>query len=453
MQIALGLAKAGFGDELLEGAEKFFPALYGIPTKENPSKRLSPSTAQSLWTSFLEAWRYRVCEELATNRAGFQRSRLKKLSESIEMRELLSTEISLQVLQSYIWPNVSGRQSLRGRSRMDLKILASIMETKFDWTSTGILDSFRSNVWEGCIVRHLSGNVIVDDVHERQRHPLYDRTNSNQPKTHQKSTKITSYFKKDETRGDHGNQAEEENGSSYENLLLSIIGERQTSKHSFKREVLVVCNVDRFVNVTLQGITGLRDKELQAKHNFKTLDQKGSEAQPVPKKRYAASPYVPAKFWVSEELVDRHATGSKLLQRYRIQQVGKGKYLGLKDYHSTPNNAQTSLSNYFRATFKEPSSALASSNEELARDTTSGEVYGAKRNQICASSEVHSSSYVSTSSDLTATSLEAPSQRDVSTDALPTQVLQTSLLSAERSFDEDSIELVYVVHGQNKAQT
>ncbi|TCD69961.1 hypothetical protein EIP91_005550 [Steccherinum ochraceum] len=128
---AQALARAGFGDQLLEAAEH--------------------SQGQEL-QAYLAQWRENVNDELKTNSTG-----------------LLGRRSTLSLPPDF--PNVEVLREMRDKGTLSISRMASFCENHFDeWGNrTRIIHRFRTLVWEGAVIQLLRRAAIEADRKERAR--------------------------------------------------------------------------------------------------------------------------------------------------------------------------------------------------------------------------------------------------------------------------------------------
>lgn len=144
MKTAYSLARAGFGDDLLDAAKTCTP-----PELEH----------------FLEKWRSRLCTTLRYNDAGHLSRRQVALSNSVP-----ATFPDPKVLALYVNPITSWSpgQKLPNTTawiprEVNLTKLAAFCERSFTWgTSEGILSCFQEHVWPGMTLYRLVEEANVD---------------------------------------------------------------------------------------------------------------------------------------------------------------------------------------------------------------------------------------------------------------------------------------------------
>lgn len=139
---AHGLARCGFGDELL--------AAYN--SKTEPELR-----------AFLPLWRQRMTTELKTNSRRFLTSK--------KNFDIPNDFPCLATLGNYARPLTTGERAspMRDRADLDLAALASFCEDYFEWaTADGILKRFRSLVWPVAIMHVFRRSALEADRRQRE---------------------------------------------------------------------------------------------------------------------------------------------------------------------------------------------------------------------------------------------------------------------------------------------
>ncbi|KAJ7089347.1 PIN domain-like protein [Mycena belliarum] len=140
LAIAMGLARAGLGQQLISG-------LHGL------------SHAGSV--AFLQTWRESLRLELETNGSGYLPHRCKQLASQVP-----ADFPNLNVINLYLHPIVSSGAAARSlvfqAPRLD--ILAQFAEAYFGWgDSIGILMHFADQLFAGLVVRELTQRALVND--------------------------------------------------------------------------------------------------------------------------------------------------------------------------------------------------------------------------------------------------------------------------------------------------
>ncbi|EJD54845.1 PIN domain-like protein [Auricularia subglabra TFB-10046 SS5] len=147
IQIALGLARCGFGESLLKGTE----SLDGKPLRE-----------------FLAGWRTDILSELRSNSRGFLGRKQGRLAESFP-----HDFPDLDILAAYVSPVVSGSKGtvpqFDWHRKLDISALAEVCERTFEWDDDTLLKRFASLVWPGAAMRVLRDTIVsVERSRERQ---------------------------------------------------------------------------------------------------------------------------------------------------------------------------------------------------------------------------------------------------------------------------------------------
>jgi hypothetical protein len=140
IKIAIGLARAGLGRQLVAG-------LAGK----------SPTESQL----FLESWRDCLCSELRTNASNQLPHQCKQLARAIPL-----DFPDLAVINLYLHPVVSEHAALTelGFQPPRLGALASFAEEYFQWgDSIGILKHFTEQLFAGLVVRELTCCALASD--------------------------------------------------------------------------------------------------------------------------------------------------------------------------------------------------------------------------------------------------------------------------------------------------
>jgi hypothetical protein len=141
--IAHGLAKCGFGDELLK-------AVHSLSCDELPN--------------FLTTWREDLCVELRTNARGYLGSKRPSLAKAVP-----DSFPDIDVLLSYTNPIISATDASARRTHTpprwerepDLGKLAHICELHFEWGLKDIIiKRFRTIIWPGIVLRALRRSAL-----------------------------------------------------------------------------------------------------------------------------------------------------------------------------------------------------------------------------------------------------------------------------------------------------
>ncbi|EPQ57560.1 PIN domain-like protein, partial [Gloeophyllum trabeum ATCC 11539] len=143
-KIAHGLARAGFGDQLLTAFER---------------------RAQQPIQPFLAQWRADITTELRTNSRGLLPHRCTSVTIPVSFPDL-------QVLENYAAPRISpqGGGPLRDRSSLHVPRIARFCEDSFEWGyRSKILYRLRSVLWEACVMRVLRRAALEADEKEKTR--------------------------------------------------------------------------------------------------------------------------------------------------------------------------------------------------------------------------------------------------------------------------------------------
>lgn len=143
--IALGLARCGYGDELLEAAQTLFSA------------RLD---------AFLVGWCARLKQELSSNAHGYLRSAHPTLATNITDDFPNRRILGLYVKPLTSWSDHIGTGSANQISDMaaswhsrepSIQNIASFCRLHFGWSDfSKLLDVFQGNLWDGVLCRMLS---------------------------------------------------------------------------------------------------------------------------------------------------------------------------------------------------------------------------------------------------------------------------------------------------------
>ena len=146
--ISHALARAGFGDELLEAFKR--------------------RTQQDI-NLFLPRWRASINTELHTNSRGYLRQRYPSLN-------LPTGFPDLKLLDNYANPVTSARAgrkgggSMRDNGELNLARIAGLCEAKFEWGhQTAIIKRFRDLLWEAAVFRVLRRAALEADEKEKTR--------------------------------------------------------------------------------------------------------------------------------------------------------------------------------------------------------------------------------------------------------------------------------------------
>ncbi|KAN0064834.1 hypothetical protein ACQY0O_001891 [Thecaphora frezii] len=167
VKIALALAQAGFGDELVAAFKRSYSSL-------------DVAASCSEFDAFLVQWCDRVRDELRTDSRGFLGRRHAKLASSLS--GFANTSTLRQILAYYVWPLTSGSRrsgatsSRDGTLRMadeadyeppvfrwtapDLESLVRCAQRFFEWSPETVLARFRSTIWSGLVFRQLRQEVL-----------------------------------------------------------------------------------------------------------------------------------------------------------------------------------------------------------------------------------------------------------------------------------------------------
>ena len=143
--IALGLARCGYGDELLEAARTLFPASANLD-------------------AFLVNWRARLRQELSSNTHGYLHSTHPTLATNIT-----DDFPNRRILGLYLEPLTSWSDTGTGRGNQvsdmvaswhsrepSIRDIASFCGLRFGWSdSSKLLDVFQGNLWDGVLCRML----------------------------------------------------------------------------------------------------------------------------------------------------------------------------------------------------------------------------------------------------------------------------------------------------------
>jgi hypothetical protein len=297
----MALARAGYGDSLIEGLKKHCSP----PQHHSTSIRLASPEASKSWPAFLAEWRDTVRQELSTNQSGHLGRRFKKLAESPGFADLLSTKASLSVLGSYVWPLTSDSTPNSLNTAIDVGRIGQLCQHLFHWNAPHTLETFRNNLWQGCAIRELSGDAILNlkriSVKAKPTGRKMSRTDSG---------KISTFFavKAKSTEG-------QTSSDEIQSVVLSIAGERENGSTGYVKEARAICDVKAYVNLAKEGL----DFEL----SFRDLE--GEEAPPSsqsttasPRKRKPLTdPEKELRMWIAIDTINRTPMAAKELQQYR----------------------------------------------------------------------------------------------------------------------------------------
>ncbi|KZT19716.1 PIN domain-like protein, partial [Neolentinus lepideus HHB14362 ss-1] len=142
-KIARGLARCGFGDQLLAAYER---------------------RAHQPVELFLAQWRIEMNAELRTNSRGLLPHRVMSVT-------IPNTFPDLEVLENYANPKrATHHVQVRDVESMDLPRIARFCEDSFEWGyKAKILYRFRTVLWEACVMRVLRRAAMEMDEKEKSR--------------------------------------------------------------------------------------------------------------------------------------------------------------------------------------------------------------------------------------------------------------------------------------------
>lgn len=388
----MALARAGFGKELLDGAKQHLrpPAAgsfrYGRPP--------SPSPLDS-WDAFLADWRYRLCDELKYDRQGFIGRKLKQLAKSDDICSILSTSAALAVMATYIWPVVSARKGvIQPSAPLDISTLATFAQQSFGWGLDRVLDSFRNNVWPGCIQRYLlrqpytrSVSHTADDGEQRPgtaTETTMPERSSEQPtcggRDSRTNRSISSFFGRSPA-----SKALIKSGDvdvrefSKDGLIQSVTAERCSADRDTMRDFRVQCKVSQLVELTRKDLLddatlAERREEARGKDLGKQADDGAYEPLQISprKQRTFIDPSKPLRIWIAEDVVAAHPEGAAAIKdwhrRVSEKEVKKKREAELKSVKDREKVTQPTLSSFFGTTLRNadvvaspPQSALIAS--------------------------------------------------------------------------------------------
>lgn len=152
-KVAHGLAKCGFGDNLLSAAR--------IQSREGLRE-------------YLVSWREDLAEELRTNSRGILGRKYSSLSKAIP-----EGFPDIDILMSYANPVTSETEGKTHRIKatwerpLDLGKIANICELYFEWgVRHVIINRFRTVIWPAAVFRFLRESILEKDLKNPERHFL-----------------------------------------------------------------------------------------------------------------------------------------------------------------------------------------------------------------------------------------------------------------------------------------
>ncbi|UZJ52473.1 hypothetical protein CBS101457_001793 [Exobasidium rhododendri] len=318
VKISIALAKAGFGDSLIAGMYK-----HCMPPKRSqsvPSARLAAPQPKGTWSTFLMDWIALVRHELSTNESGYLGRKFKKLSESDGFNELLSTKASLSVLGSYVWPLTTDEVPDFTFGSTDVRKIAEMCQRMFHWPASLALQTFRNQLWTGCVTRELAGDSISGLARPSSSAPKSsDQAATIKPppkskKTGTKSGSISTFF--EARRVDINPRLRSEESVTPPPIIISIAGERQLGSTGYVKEVRLVCDVRAYVELAEKGL----DYSLifTAREEIDTPTSSQTSLTPSPRKRRPfAHPNDELRLCMAESVMQRNPSSARLLADYR----------------------------------------------------------------------------------------------------------------------------------------
>ncbi|KAH8829304.1 hypothetical protein DL96DRAFT_1814545 [Flagelloscypha sp. PMI_526] len=247
-KIAFGLARSGFGRTLVRAAR---------------------SKTQQEMKEFLKSWRTELKHELETNSQGHIGKKCKKLASAVT-----DAWPSLTVLDHYINPittqshshphGLTAQEVLKWDTEPNLSDIAHICELKFEWGYyESIIKRFRTNVWEGAVMRIMRRAVLLLDEEQRDTSAILPSTPrrlgssssfSQSPGTPSKL--ITQYFSSLDLSTPPSSQLNNDDDGS--KLLCRITRTREHPSTDCLLEYRVEVDPSHLVTLAAAGIQNLR---------------------------------------------------------------------------------------------------------------------------------------------------------------------------------------------------
>ncbi|KAJ8522743.1 hypothetical protein ONZ45_g755 [Pleurotus djamor] len=287
--IAHGLARCGFGDQLLQA----------FLNRNN--RDIQP---------FLQAWRAEVNEELRTNSKGF-------LPRGNASAQLPNDFPDLQVLSNYATPVThvtTGRGSggaLRDPRVFNIAGIAAFCEEKFgEWGYKEIiLKRFRTLVWPPAFMHLLRRTALEVDARELSRR-LGDAPSSSQTTTGISNMAVRQFLggtpSADPIAGafvNQGTQQPQQPAPAAGTMSLKILKTREHITTDHMLEWSVEFSPVQFVDLALSGIKGFRGPAPVNFDGDDELDEMGRVVQTTTAKQ-PPDPRSPVSMWVPACMVD-----------------------------------------------------------------------------------------------------------------------------------------------------
>jgi len=202
MKVAVGIAKCGFGDSLVDACERL------VAIKEDGRGGEDDEEGKEALERWLAGWRVEVVKELRTNSMGHLPSKRVALSKVLLAMNSISSPSSsvtsshgskkskskeappsltfpdLRVLLLYTCPITSETHTACARNRLplafskepDLGKIAGLCEMYFEWGwRESIIKRFKTLLWDGAVCRILRRAVVEADCnYGRSSPPLCD---------------------------------------------------------------------------------------------------------------------------------------------------------------------------------------------------------------------------------------------------------------------------------------
>ncbi|KAI0319963.1 PIN domain-like protein, partial [Amylostereum chailletii] len=312
--IAAGLAKCGFGDQLLEATQTLSRA-------ELPG--------------FLSNWRASIRQELRTNSQKKMKSKRPALAAALE-----EDFPDIEILLSYTNPITSGTDASARRTHVpptwerepDLGKIAHLCEMHFEWgIRETIIKRFRDVLWPPAVLRILRRAVLEDDARSRtatagrismpstpsKRGRAYDQDVPGTP-----SKMVTKHF----------SSIREGGGEDEEDLITKIHSTRQHASTDGILEYRLEIAPAMLVRLSESGIQGLRqaaDTTYDVYLSDEEFDDGDGEGAGK-KKGEPVEPTTHLRMWLPACMVERVrpdlvAAYEGVAEKRQTKKPGKGK--------------------------------------------------------------------------------------------------------------------------------
>jgi hypothetical protein len=348
---AVSMARAGFGKRLIAGASKYLKV---TPDFGRYNLSAPPPHKEKGWDDFLCSWRKDLVDELKSNRSGFMSRKQVKLAQSNMVESLLTSDASLRLLASYIWPVVSTADALLvGKQKSpDVKRIAALASILFGWEAEKTHASLRNSVWLGCLYQHLHGRVVKA---------------LESGKIDNASSPRKLHVKHDEQAG------RRESAVSPESSGIAILRQRAHVRTGYMQEVYVEFGVVGLAEDVEVGLVMARnDDGLQILRRSSTPDNLATPSSsqvtstastPSPrKKKQPEDVRKPMREWVALASVEASEEGRKAIAVYRRKETQKAALQSRKEKNRSPSRNQRTLNDFFKTTVPKP--LLAVKNTE-----------------------------------------------------------------------------------------